>query len=264
VRCFIAAQDLGGGLVRENLLATIEASPNFVVVLNPGCLDTCGDPDDWLRVEIGHAIRSGRKIVPVLLQGFAFPPTASLPSEIASLPNFNAVPYSTAFVDAFVNRLLELLEEDRRPKRLPRIRLKYVLGFALVVAITSVIYVAIRSWPSSTPSRVIPVDTTKTHSVPPVVQPPRSWPISVTILRQIQTYDELQGSLQKYISAGRAVRVQRSTPNTYVAVIDSPSVKSWYYYSGNDYYSIPDSQRLVGIPEPLNSHPAIWLRFLQQ
>ena len=62
------------------LLDLVANIPNFLVTLAPGALDQCGDPQDWLRAEIGQALRTGSNIIPVLLPGFAFP--AQMPEDI--------------------------------------------------------------------------------------------------------------------------------------------------------------------------------------
>src|SRR5262249_21207009 len=80
-RACLDVDKLSAGTFDTALLRTIETTPNFVVVLSPGAFDRCQQPDDWLRQEIRHALRTRRRIVPVTLEGFTFPPADSLPED---------------------------------------------------------------------------------------------------------------------------------------------------------------------------------------
>lgn len=107
--CFLDVDDVGAGRFDARLLQEIEAAPNFVLVLATGSLDRCGEPDDWLRREIAHAVRHGRRIVPLVAEGFQFPADADLPPEVARLAGLNAVVYSHAYFGASFDRLEEFL-----------------------------------------------------------------------------------------------------------------------------------------------------------
>lgn len=107
--CFLDVDDVGAGRFDARLLQEIEAAPNFVLVLAAGSLDRCGEPDDWLRREIAHAVRHGRRIVPLVAEGFQFPADADLPPEVARLAGLNAVVYSHAYFGASFDRLEEFL-----------------------------------------------------------------------------------------------------------------------------------------------------------
>src|SRR5262249_31290264 len=56
VRAFMDVNSLDSGPYSEQLLAYIEETPNFVVILTRGSLERCEDEEDWLRREIAHAI----------------------------------------------------------------------------------------------------------------------------------------------------------------------------------------------------------------
>jgi hypothetical protein len=86
------------------LLDLVTNIPNFLVTLSPGALDQCGDPQDWLRAEIGQALRTGSNIIPVLLPGFAFP--AQLPEDIRVLTLLRSVEYN---IRSFENMLAEIM-----------------------------------------------------------------------------------------------------------------------------------------------------------
>ena len=108
---FLDVDDLGGQHFGTELLKEIEAAPNFVVVLSPGCLDRCRDQNDWLRREIAHAIDTQRNIVPILIDGFDYPPRNSLPVDVDDLINHNGVSYSHEYFAATFDKLVGFLKK---------------------------------------------------------------------------------------------------------------------------------------------------------
>ncbi len=106
LKSFLDVEDLGAYHFDESLLRRIEDAPHFIVVLSPGALDRCANAGDWLRREIAHAISTERNVVPVLKEGFQFPPADALPAEIAELRRYNCVDYSHIYFRATMERLL--------------------------------------------------------------------------------------------------------------------------------------------------------------
>jgi TIR domain len=49
------------------------------------------NPDDWVRLEIGKALKGGIRVIPILLQGAAMPSAEALPADIRELANLNAL-----------------------------------------------------------------------------------------------------------------------------------------------------------------------------
>ena len=94
---FLDVDDLGPSpRFDQSLLVEIEQRHNFLLVLSPGSLDRCVDEDDWVRLEISHALSTERKIVPLTRAGFQLTGTG-LPDAIAPLPLHNAVEYSSTY-----------------------------------------------------------------------------------------------------------------------------------------------------------------------
>jgi hypothetical protein len=94
---FLDVDDLGPSpRFDQSLLAEIERRHNFLIVLSPGSLDRCVNEDDWLRLEITHALSTGRKIVPLTRGGFELA-DLELPDAVAPLPLHNAVEYSSTY-----------------------------------------------------------------------------------------------------------------------------------------------------------------------
>jgi formylglycine-generating enzyme required for sulfatase activity len=110
LKVFLDVDDLGASHFDESLLREIEESPNFIVILSPGCLDRCNDENDWLRREIANAIKTEKNIVPIMKEGFVFPQKGILPDEISSLPRHNAVKYYHEYFDATIDKLTKFLK----------------------------------------------------------------------------------------------------------------------------------------------------------
>ncbi|MCC7421911.1 MAG: TIR domain-containing protein, partial [Planctomycetaceae bacterium] len=110
IKTFLDVDDLRSHFYDERLLREIESAPNFLLVLSPGCLDRCVDPDDWLRKEILHAMQHDRNIVPILTKGFEFPRPANLTPELRDLPRYNCVEYSHAYFSATIQKLVDFMK----------------------------------------------------------------------------------------------------------------------------------------------------------
>ena len=104
---FLDLEELRGGTFDEKLYAAIEASRNVVVLLPPHALERCSDPQDWLRLEIGHALKSGVNLVPVMMPGFDWPET--MPPDISEFSRYNGVKWSHVYFDASIRKLESLL-----------------------------------------------------------------------------------------------------------------------------------------------------------
>lgn len=103
-RVFFDVDTLTSGKFNEQLLEVIRHCTDFIIVLPKDGLDRCNDPEDWIRREVACAIDSGKNIVPIMLTGFEWP--RELPSDIADLPNYQAVtPTGHAYFDMAVERL---------------------------------------------------------------------------------------------------------------------------------------------------------------
>lgn len=115
--CFLDVDDLGAEHFDDRLLREIERAPNIVVVLVPGSLDRCHQPDDWLRREVVHALKTERNIIPFLAEGFQFPPEREMPVEMESLSRLNGVVYSHQYFSASFDKLQGFLKDRRKRER---------------------------------------------------------------------------------------------------------------------------------------------------
>jgi TIR domain len=68
------------------------------------------DPDDWVRLEIAHALARKVRVVPVLVEGAKMPAPSELPDDLSPLTRRHAVDLSETGWNAQVAELLDRLE----------------------------------------------------------------------------------------------------------------------------------------------------------
>ena len=67
-------ETLLAGEFAPKIMQTIERCKDVLVVLSPDALVRCADPNDLVRREIAKALESNCRVIPILLNGFSFPP----------------------------------------------------------------------------------------------------------------------------------------------------------------------------------------------
>lgn len=103
---FMDVERMDSGAFDEILLRQIAARAHFVLLLTPGALDRCANPDDWLRREIEHAIDMKRNIVPVTFDGFDWDAAKPfMTGKLTSLGRYNGLNVPTDFFDEAMARL---------------------------------------------------------------------------------------------------------------------------------------------------------------
>ena len=107
-RVFLDVETLRSGAFNTKLYSVIEECDDVLVILSPNALDRCADREDWVRLEIAHALRCHKNVIPILLRGFFFPD--SLPEEIETLRHQNGISSSVEFFDAFIKKLTGFLK----------------------------------------------------------------------------------------------------------------------------------------------------------
>ncbi len=104
---FFDLEELRSGQFNTKLYRNIEESANFVLVLPANSLDRCKNEEDWIRLEIEHAMKKEKNIIPVMMPGFSWP--NNLPESMKNLPNYNGVQMSREYFDASISRILTML-----------------------------------------------------------------------------------------------------------------------------------------------------------
>ncbi len=67
-------------------------------------------PDDWVRLEIGNALKRKVRVIPVLVEGARMPSAADLPADLQALARRHAVELSESAWNPQVRQLIDALE----------------------------------------------------------------------------------------------------------------------------------------------------------
>lgn len=111
-RVFHDIESLRSGNFNKQLYNEIERSSKVVLILPPNALDRCiNDPNDWVRLEIEHAIKCKKDIIPIMMRGFVFPD--NLPSPLDQIKNFQGLePRMDHTFSASMDYLVTLIDSD--------------------------------------------------------------------------------------------------------------------------------------------------------
>ena len=107
-RVFFDIESLRSGEFNKQLLAVIEECRDMIVVLPPGALERCSNEGDWLYLELEHAMKNRKNIIPVMMKGFEWPET--FPKGLEGLQNYNGIHDSKDYFDAVIDKIVSLLQ----------------------------------------------------------------------------------------------------------------------------------------------------------
>jgi glycerophosphoryl diester phosphodiesterase len=112
---FLDIHSLESGRFNEALYKNIDECSDIIIILSPGALDRCEQSDDWLRLEICHALSRSKNLIPVFLNGFQWPDT--LHEDIEPLKIYNG-PAEVNFqlFQSFIEKLIAMLSCNKRKK----------------------------------------------------------------------------------------------------------------------------------------------------
>lgn len=113
---------LRNGDFDKALIHNIENCQDFILIVDTKAFDRVFDSsfpaeNDWMRQELAHALRLGKNIVPIFLEGvIGFPP--NLPEDISAVTKKNASIYNKNYFDDFYRKLKEafLTSKSNQPK----------------------------------------------------------------------------------------------------------------------------------------------------
>lgn len=115
-KVFIDVESLRGGKFNEQLFSVIGECKDFLVVLPEGALDRCSDPQDWVRLEVCHAMACGKNIIPVMLSGFEWPDP--MPFGMEDLKLYQSITAgSKEYYDLTIEKLCKYLKSVPIVKR---------------------------------------------------------------------------------------------------------------------------------------------------
>ena len=73
ITAFLDIEEMRSGPFNTQLYDRIDECGKVVLILPPHALDRCRDANDWVRLELEHAMAGGKTIIPVMLRAFEFP-----------------------------------------------------------------------------------------------------------------------------------------------------------------------------------------------
>ena len=109
---FFDRKEIRQGRFNEQLLTHIEGAQDILILLEQNSLNSCfnGIADsyktDWFCMEIMHAIKNKKRIIPLLLDGYKMPSIQDLPSELKPLSLENAIPFDASDIEEFYKKYL--------------------------------------------------------------------------------------------------------------------------------------------------------------
>lgn len=100
------------GSFDTQLLSRIDECQDFIIIIDQHAFDRTLDPSfnpemDWMRIELSHALRMRKNIIPILLSGASIPD--NLPDDIQEITRQNRPEYSQEYFDAFFQKLKRFL-----------------------------------------------------------------------------------------------------------------------------------------------------------
>ena len=119
ISTFLDLEELRSGPFNEKLYNAIANAENFLLILPQHALDRCVNDDDWLRLEVEHALKFKKNIIPIMADDFTFP--TQLPQSMQVLPYFNGVQVSREYFDASMSKIVSMLKGlEEREKGTPQ------------------------------------------------------------------------------------------------------------------------------------------------
>lgn len=111
---FFDCDSLVEGLFNQKIYKNIENSHNFILVLSEGCLNRCSDENDWVRLEVEHALKLKKNIIPVLCDGFTTP--ENMVESIAQVMIIQGVTYNAVRFEQSVGDIINRLRDENGEK----------------------------------------------------------------------------------------------------------------------------------------------------
>ena len=96
----------------ERLRTAVEGCKDFILVLSKGCLEQLkrNDSVDWIREEVLTAKRTGKHIIPILIENAALPKDADeMPEELRFLPHIDALSFPEQYLSSPFSELQHIV-----------------------------------------------------------------------------------------------------------------------------------------------------------
>lgn len=110
LKVFFDMETMRSGKFNEQIFSVIDDCSDFLLILTEGSLDRCVSPSDWVRLEIEHALKANKNIIPVLGRNFEFPEI--LPESINEIRYCHGLHANTEFFDSVIEKIISLLKAE--------------------------------------------------------------------------------------------------------------------------------------------------------
>lgn len=108
-------ETLRSGNFNTQLYERIEKCRDVLVIVSKDALQFRENPEhDWLRLEVAHALKHKKNIIPVFLRDVAVPQKEDMPDDIADLVMKNGVTASEEHFDSTIGKIKRLLRSRRK------------------------------------------------------------------------------------------------------------------------------------------------------
>jgi len=131
---------LRNGDFDTSLLKRIDECKDFILIVDEHAFDRTLDPEfnsnnDWLRQELAYALKRGKNIVPIFLNGVqGFP--SNLPKDIIGVVKKNGPKYDRYYFNDFYRRLKnDFIKSKSKKSRIVVIVLSILLSISLLLII---------------------------------------------------------------------------------------------------------------------------------
>jgi CHASE2 domain-containing sensor protein len=113
-KTFIDVTSMNLGRFDEQLLREIDKATFFVLILSPGSLVRCAEPDDWVLRELSHALATQKMIIPIFKGGFEFDSKEGIPDlpQIIELRRYQGIKYDHSNFPGFMQKLIGLIKKS--------------------------------------------------------------------------------------------------------------------------------------------------------
>lgn len=132
-RVFLDYDALQDGVFDRRILDAIDSAPIYILLLTAHCLDRCVNENDWVRLELEHALTHGKQIVPLVpdKQFTTFPKTT--PEFIRK--GLGQHQYSALDTGQLYMASVEQLDAQRiKPILRRRVGIKVAIAFCVALA----------------------------------------------------------------------------------------------------------------------------------
>lgn len=107
---FLDTESMRTGPFDTQIYTRIDESSSVLLLLPPNALDRCKNDGDWVRTEIAYALKKGKNIIPLMMDGFAGFPD-NLPEDITDVRRYNGKRLNPGNWDEVMNWLDEAIRE---------------------------------------------------------------------------------------------------------------------------------------------------------